>query len=155
MEYLDEKIVDGFRVEMQQQLGEAIRFAVEYLRNRDEHDELELRQAAQDALQELMPSMVDATAEAYRRSTLKAPDFEAVTLLFKNLAIRAKLLELCARSPDHPDQFPTVTLVTRKGEVTGTLYDMLKREGQEQIHLSAEDNGETWIPLVSVQDLRA
>lgn len=164
MEYLEDSLVDGYKVEWTAQFGEAIQFAVHFRENRGERDDNELRQAAQDALGEIMPTVMDAMVEAYRRSPLKVPDFEAVSLLFKQLAIRAKLLELCGRSPDHPDQFPTVKLVTRKRDYAGILYDMISKDGQEVVHLGvvaqeAEDGSydrhDEFVPLVSVQELHS
>lgn len=154
MEQVDTNIIEGFRVEVTQQLAESVEFAINALVNDGENDQEEHRQAAQEALVELLTPMVEATHDAYRKSPLRWPDFEAVALIFKNLAIRAKLKALCARSPDHPDMFPTVTVVTRKRTVSGVLCDMGPYEGTECIHLTVDDELE-FIPVVSIQELHA
>jgi len=154
MEQVDTKIIDGFRLEVTQQLAESVEFAVNALVNNGENDPEEHRQAAQEALVELLTGMPEATIDAYRRSPLKHPDLEAVAHVFKNLAIRAKLIALCGRSPEHPDMFPTVEVVTRKRTVTGVLCDMGPYEGTECIHLTV-DGALEFIPVVSIQELHA
>lgn len=150
MEQVDSKIIEGFRVEVTQQLSESVEFAVTTLINDGENDTEEHRQAAQEALVELLTPMVGATLDAYRKSPLKYPDFEAVALMFKNLAIRAKLFALCAKTPDDPDMFPTIRVETRKGTVEGILYDVVPYDGMESAHI-----GDEFVPVVSIQELHA
>src|SRR3954453_16205679 len=127
MEYLDRRTITSFQSEVQSQLGEAIEFATAYQTNRGESDPLELRQAAQDALSELMPVIVDATVDAYAR-TLKEVDYEAVELLFRQLAIRARLHWL--NQDGAKGDPPNVTVTTRKGVTEGRLRKLIKRDGQ-------------------------
>lgn len=154
MEQVDSKIIDGFQLEIMQQLSESVEFAVQALINDGEQDTEAHRQAAQEALTELLTGIVEATHDAYRKSPLKFPDFEAVATIYKQIAIRAKLKALCARSPEHSDMFPTIVVETRKGIVEGALYDMVDHEGLESIHLGVEE-GTTWVPVVSIQELHA
>lgn len=151
MEQVDAQIIEGFRVEVTAQLAESVEFAVNALVNEGENDLEEHRQAAQEALVELLTPMVEATLDAYRKSPLKKPDFEAVALIFKNLAIRAKLKALCAKSPDDPDMFPVIKVETRKGVVEGILYDVIEHDGLESAHIG--DDG--FVPVVSIQELHA
>lgn len=154
MEQVDSKIIDGFIDEVTQQLSESVEFAVTTLVNDGENSVEAQRQAAQEALTELLTGAVEATHDAYRKSPLKYPDFEGVAQIYKQLAIRAKLKALCARSPEHPDMFPNIVVETRKGIVEGTLYDMLDNEGMESIHIGTEE-GTVWVSVVSIQELHA
>ena len=149
MEQVDTKIVAGFRSEVTQQLAESVEFAVNALVNDGEHDRDEHRQAAQEALVELLTPMVENTLDAYRRSPLKDPDYEAVALIYKNLAIRAALLALCARPASAEDELPVITAVTRKGPVRGVLSGVSEHEGMESALI-----GEQYVPVVSILDLQ-
>lgn len=148
VEYVDDKIIEGFRVEVSQQLGECVEFATTMLKNEGETDPNELRQAAQDALTELMvPGLVEAVATAYEHSPLGEPDFEAIATIFKRLAIRSKL-----RALTEQESFPVVTVLTRKGEFEGSLYGIEDHEGARSIHLhnAGED---MWVQVDSIQEI--
>jgi hypothetical protein len=149
MDYVDPQVIKGFMSEVESQLAEVIEFSTQMRINEGEKEENELRQTAQDALFEIMTPLLGATSNAYRKSPLGRPDFDAITTIFRRLAIRAELVAMCARSPEHPNQFPTITIETRKGVFSGTLYDMLDHEGQFSVHMSAGDD-EQWIPVDSI-----
>lgn len=150
MKYLDDKLVESFTLEVQQPLAQAIEFAVTYRQNEGETDELELRQAAQDALAEITPALVPALEEAYRRSPLGRPDYDACAVLFKRLAIFTKLRALVADVDDR-----TVGITTRKGEVHGAVVNMGDHDGQASVCLINGTGEERWVTLDSIQDLAA
>lgn len=150
MKYLDDKLVESFTLEVQQTLAQAIEFAVTYRQNEGERDPEELRQAAQDALAEITPAFVPALEEAYRRSPLGAPDFEAVALLFKRLAIRAKL-----RAVVEDGEGGSVSVSTRKGEIHGAVINMGDHDGQVSVCIINGTGEERWVALDSIQDLAA
>jgi hypothetical protein len=149
MEYLDTSLVDGFKIVCQERLGEAIDFALAYQDNQDEGDIDELRQAAQDALSEIVPAFLEGITTAYQRSALKAVDYEAISTLFRQLAIRAKLDE-------HVSSETPVTLITRKGSYSGVILSVREHEDQEQVELGApkgESAWTQWVPFASVQSI--
>jgi hypothetical protein len=150
LEYVDPKIVKGFRSEVTQQLAESVDFAVQQLEHSGEVVEADaIRQTAQDALSELMTPMVEATIDAYKKSE-QFVDFDAVAQLFNHLAIRARLMALCARDSSHPDRFPTVLAKTRRGDVEGTLYDVLLKDNMETAHI-----GDEYIPVVAILEIKS
>ena len=149
MEYLDPSLVDGFKVLCQEQLGEAIEFALQYQQNQGEGESDELRQAAQDALSEIVPAFLEGITVAYKRSSLKAVDYEAVSTLFRQLAIRAKLDEYISSG------IPA-TLSTRKGARSGVIVSVTEHEDQEQVKLQTDrmsGDGIEWVPFASVQSI--
>jgi hypothetical protein len=147
-EYLDEQLIEGFALEVEQQLGEAIQFAVQYRRGLGERDVNELRQAAQDSLAEILPVLVDALESAYAKSEL-AEDYVAIAMLFQRLAIRAKLKMLL-----HIPRSPGVHIVTRKATYAGLLLGMGDNDGVFSIRLLTNESDEpTWVPFDSVQDV--
>lgn len=149
MEYLDTSLVDGFKIVCQERLGEAIDFALAYQDNQDEGDIDELRQAAQDALSEIVPAFLEGITTAYQRSALKAVDYEAISTLFRQLAIRAKLDE-------HVSSGVPVTLSTRKGARSGVVIAVTEHEDQEQVKLQTDrmsGDGIEWVPFASVQSI--
>lgn len=144
MEYVDEKIVEGFGIEVAQQLSESVEFAVQGRLNDGEHDPDELRQVAQDALTELMvPSLIEATAKAYEHSALRQPDFAAIAVIFNRLAIRAKLKVLV-------DNAQPVRLLTRKGAHEGVISSLSYYDDQYSALM-----GDEWLPVDSIQELHA
>lgn len=150
MEYLEPELTEGFRVRAVEQLGEAINFAVTYHTARGETDTDELRQAAQDSLSEMLPEIIPAIQEAYKRSPLKAVDFAAMEILFRQLAIRAKLEE-------HKSSSNAIILDTHKGSHAGIVLDIVMRENQEQIKLQTDlmsGDGIKWVPVKSVQSVQ-
>lgn len=144
MDYVDPKVIEGFCSEVTQQLADGVEFAVQFQRNNGESDDDELRQAAQDALVQLMTPMVEAVEDAYKRSSLKKVDDEAVALIFKRLAIRSKLFML-----DTLDA-PEVVVLTRKGEVSGPLNGVGVYEKQESAHI-----GDEFVPIIAILELNA
>lgn len=147
--YLDQAIIDGFKAEAIAQMGDAIEFAVNATKSADKAADDELRQAAQDALIELMTPIVGAMNEAYIRSY--KPDPEAVAHIFTRMATRARLMSLVRRD-DQNSQFPTVRVHTRKGDVIGELYGVITRDGEEVAHLSNRPE-DRFIPVVSIIDV--
>lgn len=143
MELVDKSIIEGFRIEITQQLAESVEFAVQALINDGERDPEELRQVAQDALMELMMPIPEAVVDAYQKSPLHQADFEAIASIFKQLAIRAKLKALCASKT-----YPQIAVDTRKGAVIGALYDVLEHDGMESAHI-----GDEFVPLISIEEL--
>lgn len=149
MEYLDSSLVDGFRTVCQERLGEAIDFAITYQQNQGEGESDEQRQAAQDALSEIIPAVLEGLTVAYKRSSLKNVDYEAITTLFRQLAIRAKLEE-------HISSKRPITLVTRKGNRSGVVLSVRLHEDQEQIELQTDrmsGDGIEWVSFTSVQSM--
>ena len=142
MNYVDPELVQGFRIEVTQQLADAVEFAVNFQRARGEDAEDELRQAAQDALAELLPGIVVAAEDAYRKSALGQPDYEAIAMLFKQLAIRTRLSAL--------SEGATVGLDTRKGATTGPFYGVVPYDGNECVHV-----GDEFVPVASIRELHA
>jgi hypothetical protein len=148
MEFLEEQLVVGFKDDAVRHLAEAVEFAVQYRINRGETDRDELRQSAQDSLMQILPSLLDATREAYRRSPLDEVDHGAIAVLFKRLAIRAKLMEL-----DEAGSYGvSVTVRTRKGHVTGSIIGLGEHEGQYSVHLLVSGD-DVYLPVDSIQDL--
>lgn len=148
MEYLEPELLEGFRTRTREQLGEAINFAVSYHTVRGDSDIDELRQAAQDALSEILPEIVSAIKDAYKRSEIGVVDYAAMEILFRQLAVRVKLDE-------HISSGKPLALHTRKGTRTGIILSVREHEDQEQIELKMADrlsaNNILWIPLTSVQ----
>ncbi|MDB5280848.1 MAG: hypothetical protein JWR61_5803 [Ferruginibacter sp.] len=150
-QYVDEKIIEGFRIAISQQIEESIEFATKMANGTEgAQDEEETRQAAQDALVELLvPTLVEATAKGYDNSPLGAPDFDAISLIFQRLATRAKLCALCTA-----EQFPSVEIVTRKGTVSGKLYGLGDHDDQYCAHLNMAGE-DLWIQVDSIQEVHA
>lgn len=149
MEYLEPELLEGFRTRAREQLGEAINFAVTYHTSRGEHDTDELRQAAQDSLSEILPELIGAISDAYERSPIHAIDYAAMSVLFQQLAIRAKLEE-------HISSKVPVKLITRKGNRSGVVLAIQNHEEQEQVKLQTDrmsGDGIEWVPFVSIQGL--
>lgn len=150
MEYLEPELTEGFRTRTREQLGEAINFAITYHTARGVTDTDELRQAAQDSLSEMLPEIIPAIQEAYTRSPLKAIDFAAMEVLFRQLAIRAKLAQ--AESSGN-----AMILDTRKDTHAGIVLGVMDYEGQESVKLQTDrmsGDGIDWVPFASVQSVR-
>jgi hypothetical protein len=139
--YLDKPIIDGFQAVVIAQMAVAIEFAVNTTTNDPEGaaSDDELRQAAQDALVELMTPLVDSMNTAYTRAYQSDP--EAVAYLFSRLATRARLKSLCV-SPR------PVNMYTRKGTITGVLTGMGMEEGEEVAYI-----GDLCVPVVSITEI--
>lgn len=148
MEYVDEKIIEGFGIEVAQQLSESVEFAVQGKLNDGERDPDELRQVAQDALTELMvPSLIEATAKAYEHSPLKEPDFDAIAMLFGRLAVRAKLKAL-------PSSV-RIRVRTRSRMHEGALGSVRFHDEVLSVQLLSLDGEDEWIPVDSIQEVQA
>jgi hypothetical protein len=123
---------ENFKLLIQQNLAEAIEFAVRTEKNTGGASEESLRQTAQDACGELLSSTVDATLEAYRRG-LGEVDHAAVTMLFEKLSIHARLLELLALTPAKK---VFIEVTTRKGHYYGELRGIEDHDGVQSTRVT-------------------
>jgi hypothetical protein len=141
MDYLDSKLIESFRLQVQQSLQEGIEFAVNYERNRGERNGEVLRQTAHDALSQLFSELIGATSEAYRRSPLQKADDAAISALFDQVAVRARVKALTVGT--------VVDATTAGTNHYGTYYGSYEHEGQESVLI-----GEDYVPVVSIKELR-
>jgi hypothetical protein len=141
---------ENFKLLIQQNLAEAIEFAVRTEKNTGGASEESLRQTAQDACGELLSSTVDATLEAYRRG-LGEVDHAAVTMLFEKLSIHARLLELLALTPAKK---VFIEVTTRKGHYYGELRGIEDHDGVQSVKMCpGEHESNEYHPIASITDL--
>lgn len=147
MRYLDEHVVDGFRIHVIETLAENIEFAINA---GDEGEKLieDFFQIAQDVTEELLSGFVNAVGTAYERS-IGQVDAAAIAVIFERLAVQAKINDVL----DNVDR-PKASVYTRHGEVVGTVRSRVEHEGQDCLWITRSDNGmEEFVPVKTIRSL--
>lgn len=154
MRYLDEHVVEGFRITVIETLTENIAFAVQSDDVDDEDlpgpEDEDFLQTAQDVTEELLAGFIGAVGTAYKRSIGQVDD-AAIAVIFERLAVQAKINEVLA----NVDR-PKASVYTRHGEVVGTVRSRVEHEGQDCLWITRADNGmEEFIPVKTIRSILA
>lgn len=140
-QFVDDQIIEEMNSVVRDAVKDAVKFAVTERSQDDEIEEADLRQAAQDATNELLHPLVDAVYEAYHRGVGRA-DGAAISKVFDSLAVRARLYAL-TEAESETDVPIIVRLATHQREVEGRYMGIIGHEGQECVRTE----GETFTPL--------